>query len=147
MGLFRNSRTISSADTVLSYDKSVLCNTQSGVFDLELPHITTGNILPGFSITITDAASTFSTNNLTVKTTTGDGSTILGSTSLIMSVDGQSFVFELLENNTWQVSVDKGYVDAAVSGAGYLPLTGGTMAGNIIQPLAPTLARINLGRN
>jgi hypothetical protein len=140
MGLFRNSRTISSADTVLSYDKSVLCNTQSGVFDLELPHITTGNILPGFSITITDAASTFSTNNLTVKTTTGDGSTILGSTSLIMSVDGQSFVFELLENNTWQVSVDKGYVDAAVSGAGYLPLTGGTMAGNIIQPLAPTLA-------
>lgn len=104
MSLYRNSRTLISGSTFTSWDNTLLCDTSLGGFTLTLPHVTTGNILPGYRVLVVDSTSSFFANNLTIETSSGDSSTILGATSVVFNRNDQKFYIELLEDFTWQLS-------------------------------------------
>lgn len=101
MGTFRNTRTVTTTYTVLSYDSVISADVSGGGFTITLPHVTTGNILPGFKLLVIDSAGDFGSNNLVIGTSAGDLSTILGATTLTLDSSNQITSFELLENNHW----------------------------------------------
>ncbi len=118
MGIFRNSKTVSAAYTVLSYDGAIMANTSGGVFDITLPDsvLTNGNIQKGHEIVIMDSGSNFAANNLTIKPDAADGSTIEGNASLVLSGDGDMVVLELMENNVWAVTYKPLASNISISG-------------------------------
>lgn len=104
MGIYKNNRAAVSTGNIFSYDDMIVADTSGGAFTLTLPHITTGNILTGYKVLISDINTTFnSTNKLTISTSSGDGSTLFGGTSTDLTTPGQSLYFELAPNNTWRV--------------------------------------------
>ena len=159
MGVYRNTTTITSDTILTSTNQNILVDVSGGAIQITLPNTLSADTRSNDLIKISHDFGDIITNNITIISNSGDTSNIHNG-SVTLSTSGSSEIFELLDNGVWVRHIGSGAVsgtDTFVTGGtwddnkrlatftnttggtfdvvgitnNYLPLSGGTLTGDL----------------